>query len=123
MDTFESFLQRVGGRIRELRLALGLSIEAVALRSHVHPSFWSQVERGVKQPSLKSIHRMAAGLRCSPADILEMEGSDPGPVIRRELAALVGERPTKELSRLLAVMREVLGYWETETSSPRSCQR
>jgi transcriptional regulator with XRE-family HTH domain len=112
MNDFEDFLKQVGVRVRKLRTDLGLTIEAVSHRVDMHPSFWSQVERGVKLPSLKSIHKMAIGLHCSPSVLLAVEDADPGPVIGRELATLIEERPRKNLTRLLSVMREVLGYWE-----------
>ncbi len=114
MDNFEKFLNQVGARIREHRQALDLSIEAAALRSGIHPSFWSQVERAAKLPSLKSIHRMAAGLRTTPAALLEVPHGDVE-VVSRELAALIKDRPPNELAGLLSLLRAALAYWETET--------
>lgn len=116
MDNFERFLHQVGTRIREHRQALDLSIEAVALRSGIHPSFWSQVERAVKLPSLKSIHRMAAGLRTTPAELLDVVHGEVE-VVDRELAALIKGRPAKEKASLLGLLRAALRYWEPNVNS------
>ena len=122
MDDFSEFLHRVGARIREHRQALDLSIEDAALRSGIHPSFWSQVERAVKLPSLKSLHRMAVGLGATPAELLDVT-RDAVPVITREVAALIKDRPPKELSSLLALLRTALVYWETGSNSEKGGPR
>lgn len=113
MDNFKKFLSQIGARIRAHRVALDLSIEDAALRSGIHPSFWSQIERAAKQPSLKSIHRMAAGLKTTPAELLDVTGAEVE-VVDRELAILIKERPPKERSSLLGLLRNALAYWETK---------
>jgi hypothetical protein len=59
---------------------------------------------------------MAAGLRTTPAALLEVPHGDVE-VVNRELAALIKDRPPRELSSLLSLLRAALTYWDTEAGS------
>jgi transcriptional regulator with XRE-family HTH domain len=50
MDSFESVLGRV---IAERRRGAGLSQEALAFRCKLHPTYISQLERGLKSPTVR----------------------------------------------------------------------
>lgn len=52
----------VGHRIRDHRVAMGMSQEALAERADLSPPYVSHVERGVKGPSLSALIRLAAAL-------------------------------------------------------------
>ena len=61
-----------GQRLRELRTERGLSQSALAdLCGSNHP-FISELERGVKVPSLTMILRLADALECRVVDLVEM---------------------------------------------------
>lgn len=51
-----------GTALRARRNALGISQEELAFRSGVHRTFVSELERGVKNPSLTTIARLALAL-------------------------------------------------------------
>ena len=56
-------LQRqFGERLRELRLAKGLSQEELAFRSGVHRTYLGGIERGKRNPSLKNLAAIAKAL-------------------------------------------------------------
>lgn len=55
-----------GDALREFRARAGLSQEALALRSDLHPTYVSQVERGLKSPSLRTIRALASTLGVRP---------------------------------------------------------
>jgi transcriptional regulator with XRE-family HTH domain len=55
----------VGGRIRQLRLGLGMSIRTLAAKTGFSPSLISQVEHGQVTPSIGSLERMARVLGVS----------------------------------------------------------
>ena len=57
-----------GNSIRKLRLKKGLSQRALAERSGLDTSYISGIERGVRNPSLKSLESVAKGLGCSISD-------------------------------------------------------
>lgn len=52
----------VGPAFRQMREQLGLSQEALALSAGVDRTYVSGIERGVRNPSLKSMQRLAAEL-------------------------------------------------------------
>lgn len=66
-DTFGLF----GARVRELRLAAGLSQEKLAANAGMHRTYLSGVERGERNISLRNIARLARALDVSPAELLE----------------------------------------------------
>ena len=54
-----------GGSIKSLRLKKGLSQRELAERSGLDVTYISGIERGVRNPSLKSLETLAKGLGCS----------------------------------------------------------
>ncbi len=54
-----------GNSIRKLRAKKKLSQRALAERSGLDTSYLSGIERGVRNPSLKSLETLAKGLGCS----------------------------------------------------------
>ena len=59
-----------GRVLRERRLALGLSQEALALEAGVDRTFVSQLERGIRQPTLATLWKLAAVLRVAPSELV-----------------------------------------------------
>ena len=54
-----------GNSIRKLRAKKKLSQRVLAERSGLDTSYISGIERGVRNPSLKSLEKVAKGLGCS----------------------------------------------------------
>ena len=69
------FLERVGFRVRERRLAAGLTQAQLAAKCGLHRTFVGSVERGERNVALLSLRRIATALRVTPAELL----ADPGP--------------------------------------------
>lgn len=59
-----------GAAVRAQREVVGLSQEGLALEAGVDRSFVSQIERGVRQPSLTTIWKLADALRVAPSALL-----------------------------------------------------
>ena len=57
-----------GGSIKSLRLKKGLSQRELAERSGLDVTYISGIERGVRNPSLKSLEKVSKGLGCSIAE-------------------------------------------------------
>lgn len=57
-----STIQNIGEKIRMLRLQKGLSQEQLALHAGLNTSYLGQVERGEKNPTIKTLDKIACGL-------------------------------------------------------------
>ena len=71
----ELILSKFGARVRNARLALGLSQEKLALECGLDRTYISSVERGKRNVSLINIHKLARALEISPKELLVTEGS------------------------------------------------
>lgn len=63
-----------GQKVRELRLARGLSQEALADEAGVHRTFMGSVERGERNISLENIVKIAKALNCRASKLLDYIG-------------------------------------------------
>lgn len=59
-----------GQRLRQLRVARGLSQEALAEAARLDRTYVSSCERGKRNVSLENIHRFAAALGVKPEELL-----------------------------------------------------
>lgn len=59
-----------GEALREQRNAIGLSQEGLALRAAVDRTFVSQIERGVRQPTITTLWKLAEALQVSPSRLI-----------------------------------------------------
>ena len=78
--------QRIAGRVRELRAAHGLSLDALAGKSGVSRSMISLIERGETSPTAVVLEKLAAGLGVTLASLFDAPAAraPAGPVARRE---------------------------------------
>ena len=60
-----------GLRVREARLAIGLSQEALAERAGVHRTYMSDVERGLRNIGIDNVYALASALEIAPAQLFE----------------------------------------------------
>ena len=65
-----------GRALRDIRNKRGLSQETLAFESGYHPTYISQLERGVKSPSLRTIISLATALDTSGSEILKRVEAD-----------------------------------------------
>lgn len=61
--------QKFGKRIREIRLARGISQEELAFKSGMHRTYLGGIERGERNPCLKNIASIAKALGVNLADL------------------------------------------------------
>src|SRR6476661_3755726 len=78
---------RIAGRVRELRAARSLSLEALASRTGVSRSMISLIERGESSPTAVLLEKLAGGLGVTLAALFDAAASSPqapsGPVARQ----------------------------------------
>jgi transcriptional regulator with XRE-family HTH domain len=80
--------QRIANRVRELRAAQGLSLDALARKSGVSRSMLSLIERGESSPTAVVLEKLATGLRVTLASLFDAPAAaaqaPSGPVARLE---------------------------------------
>src|SRR5512145_634320 len=79
--------ERIAERVRDLRAAQGLSLDALASKSGVSRSMISLIERGQSSPTAVVLEKLAAGLGVTLASLFDApvaSSSVGGPVARRE---------------------------------------
>ena len=69
-------LAEFGARLRHRRDELGVSQETVAARIGVHWTGLSRIERGIQEPKLTMILRLARGLDTTPGALLDGLGGE-----------------------------------------------
>ena len=62
----------LGQAIRARRLALGLSQEQLAMQCGFDRTYISMLERGIRNPSLTNLLRLAEGLKTSVSKLTEV---------------------------------------------------
>ena len=87
MDTESSLNQRIAERVRELRAAHGLSLDALAAQSGVSRSMISLIERGESSPTAVVLEKLAAALGVMLGSLFDPPTAAPqtraSPVARR----------------------------------------
>ena len=88
MDVTADVNQRIAERVRELRAAHGLSLDALATKSGVSRSMISLIERGESSPTAVVLEKLAAALGVMLASLFDAPAVAAqglrGPVARRD---------------------------------------
>jgi transcriptional regulator with XRE-family HTH domain len=63
--------QIVGRRVRQLRIAKQYSQERLALEAELDLTYVGGIERGVRNPSVRVLAKLAAVLDVKPSELLE----------------------------------------------------
>lgn len=105
---------RVGALIRRTRESRGQTLEALATRAGVSPGLLSQVERGMGNPSFRTLHKVAGALHLRVADLMSEVDPERQIVVRAderrvlEVAGLRYELLVPDLSGQLEVLATTL---------------
>ena len=89
----------IGGRVKALREAMGLSLRDLAERSGVGAATLSQVERGESSPTLAVAARIADGLELTLSQLLRIDENRHVVIVRRG-AGRRSARPGHEIEEL-----------------------
>jgi transcriptional regulator with XRE-family HTH domain len=88
IDSQPNLSERIAERVRELRRALGLSLDALAHKSGVSRSMISLIERGEISPTAVVLEKIATGLRAPLASLFDVPKAaaqrQHGPIARRQ---------------------------------------
>jgi transcriptional regulator with XRE-family HTH domain len=67
----ESYRKILGRNVRTARKALGWSQEQLAFETDIDRTYISGIERGVRNPSLDMLVKLAKTLKTSPSNLLD----------------------------------------------------
>ena len=70
MSARRGLTRAFGQVVRDERLRAKLSQEQLAFRAKIHPTYVSQLERGLKSPTLEVIAALARALRQRPSALI-----------------------------------------------------
>ncbi len=63
--------KQIGDKIREVRLAKGLSQEELAFEADLHRAYIGQIERGEKNIGLQNLQKIATALKIKISALVE----------------------------------------------------
>ncbi|MNW38757.1 anaerobic benzoate catabolism transcriptional regulator [compost metagenome] len=105
-------IEIIGENIRILRLKNGLSQEQLALLSNMNTSYIGQIERGEKNPTIRTLEKIANALKIDFIDLFVLSDpaakSDNHPQSQQYLAILTPED----------IKRYMLGILKDENNKP-----
>lgn len=121
-ETTASTLAAIGNRIREARLARGMTLQAIAQVSGISPSMLSLVERGRASPSIGSLIVLANALGISMSDLMATDTPRQNRLVTRAADAPIVETAKHVVRRLMREDRErgvsiALNEYEPHTGS------
>ncbi|WHZ23801.1 MAG: hypothetical protein OJF47_002913 [Nitrospira sp.] len=90
-------LNRLGRRIRELRLKAGLTQEQLAERADLHPTYLGGVERGERNLSLNNLGKLAGAFHVPLQSLLDFQDEQNRQTVDGVKALIVGKNPRLEL--------------------------
>jgi transcriptional regulator with XRE-family HTH domain len=94
-------LSAIGQRIREIRRARGMTLQALAEACGLSSSMLSLVERGLAAPSIGSLIVVSDALNTSMSDLLSAEDDAAGKIVTRAHEAKIVETARHVVRRLL----------------------
>ena len=105
--------RRFGARVRGLRKRAKLTQERLGELSGVDHKYLSRVERGVVNPSVETLFKLADGLGVEPAELVTF-GDRPTPdearrQLHEQLTDLVERGNDRKLQQVAVIVKELLG--------------
>ena len=96
MEEERQTVEQMGGRIRERRESLGLSLSQLSSQSDVSKAFLWEIERGnAKRPGAQVLMKVAAALKWTIAELMGESVASKGvvePVVNQALKDFIAER-------------------------------
>ena len=65
--------QKLGLRVQQLRQAKGWSQDEFAHRANLHRTYVSGVERGIRNPTITVLEKLATGLEITLSELVALE--------------------------------------------------
>ncbi|HXF92475.1 MAG TPA: helix-turn-helix transcriptional regulator [Nitrospiraceae bacterium] len=99
----------VGQRIKTVRQRMGLTQDQLAERVGLSPKYISGIERGVENPTMDTLIRLAKMLEVEPYDLfLFGESEESEKVLRKSIEKMIREADREKLQLCFDIMRKIL---------------
>ena len=119
-DTARSLNRRIAARVKELRAARGLSLDALAGKSGVSRSMISLIERGESSPTAVVLEKLSAALGVTLASLFDAPASAPSALRRGKsvASATAHDSPVARRRDQLQWQDPASGYRRRNVSPP-----
>lgn len=105
-------------RITEYRNERGLTVEELAARADLSPSFVSLLARGKRNISLRNLEKLAGALDCRPEDLIGVQAP-----INAEIADIWASIPPERRDLARQVLQSFANNSVDEASLPKDSAR
>lgn len=102
MIMIDPHAQHRGSMIRKIRKSHNMTLAALGEKTRLSVSFLSQVERGVINPSINSLRRIAIALDTTLSSFFDESKSIQGPVVRKEDRKVLVKKDSRLTYQLLS---------------------
>ena len=105
--------EQVGIRVKEYRLRAGLTQEGLAFGAEMHVSFISEIERGLKKPSIESLEKLLSALNVSFKEFFDFEINVKALKDSTALEKLIYElhtRSEREVELIYRLTKQILAF-------------
>lgn len=102
----------LGKRIRNYRVALGLSQEKLAELARCHPTYIGQIERGEKNATIESVEKISSALNVSLSKLFEKLGAEDEAArnVPLECYELISAKTPAEQEQIYRILIEIDKY-------------
>ena len=103
----QSALKQFGQTIQRLRKYQNLTQEQLGELCDRHPVYISELERGVKSPSLDSILRLSEALKVTSGDLMNLafQPENDKQSYKREITVLLEQQNSEDLRRIIRIIK------------------
>ena len=107
-----------GQRIRYFRQLRGISQEALALKIGMSPAYLGHLERGLKCPTIDTLHRITDALDVPLSDFFSLHSggrTECAQVTRVQLA--IRQIPPHKMEHIVKIIEEMAALYKDETGT------
>ncbi len=101
---------KIGQRIRDERIKLGLSREQLAEIVNLSPNYIGQIERGERSMSLETLIKLSACFHASLDYLIKGDAMPPNESEKSEIEVLINRCSKKELLMVKSVIKAMLPH-------------
>jgi transcriptional regulator with XRE-family HTH domain len=98
----------LGRRVKHLRRLRGLTQEQLAEHIEINPKYLSSIERGVENPTLDLLCRLARGLQVDLYELFQFEEGATPAQLRRKVERLMAEVTVDDLPRMVRMLEALI---------------